>query len=1816
MLLACLRKLQTPAMQGTNLNVSEVSQALDLLATELHEIRPSSTLEFEVCAGLCEAITISSNGSVPALKAFAGEFEARNRILWVIKDWIQLLPDGISSSVSGAQQGVLTLAGAALEAVASITADLPLIPPNQKMERPELFRTYFALLLQFIDRLTEVMPAMPVQVGFSRNISGTVPGSSISLLRGASRMSLMDSMRTSFDLVTFTDACRKHGENAFGNLLQSNLDVGFEHAFSLAYHDNQKLRCVLLQAIRNILSARIDLRAIADSSFQSRDRYEKLVELVLEPHLYIVDTLCHLVSGDEREELAEIFVHVFEACDALPILFARCLRFEFSGVQHVSQLLRRPTLPNAICDAILRRLATDFFQTLFWPTKAALATSPSTSRKTSGSSSSETTSASSDTPGGSSSSYPSAESDEPTAAIQEFIARLFASADAVPAALRLIFTLAADSLAKARLGFTAPEAISCLLFQRCLTPAIAVPAFRQSAQGVFAVPEHQPVTTLTKVLHAISAHRTIGPTDESALRPFASFIAGQFSVHDVFLGKLLDARRQSVPVSVANAASHFGLVLPQGITIFPSPAPTSAAHQGSVKSKSVSSLSAVAAPAADAGLFLNHERTRDLASRFGPDLHGVLNAQHEHFAHPFSPTQSALSVATEGRASAQRMMRGVLIADETFRLLLQMGAPSALSPTARSRANSADPEDPAVAEAADAASVSPLPFMGQRPPQSVLNDFARRQVCFNAGRNRDGRFVIFHEASKLVSSDFEAYAYFFRAVLSPIFHEKIVLVSNVTRFTAESIPNTLLLKPLAYCISQFVHKPISVFFNPSPQYYAYFSTVAQKNERMFLDMFEKKIIVSTDLNVVKKAIAPLPLPPTFTDLEALNEFPASTVSASWLPDSTFSRLRVGPTALQLVSEEEVLIYQSLSSTNEVVLFSEIASVEKEKGGLRVVQHHSAHLTSKPKVLLIANSTREVETTLCAAFQRFQLQHQSPKAKELLRKAVLSPTTMPGKLLHLAIFNMVVDGNPELRFAGCQLLKAVCDAFDIGAGSASFDLSMLADFTFLLLPNSDAVFISQLSAVLATTEPRFAVEFLDTALSTFLAASEERRMFILQYSAPWVSVLPRLTVFEGEAIEALLDRVIDITCNHPDLFPLFEVFIWANVSHPELVKSVLRLIWRRIVLVNGKIEVESSSFTDICVTLARSSASLVVSELLDHLEKHFQPEPNRDTSSTAVVNLTRSVCWSTVSCVVQLLAAVLFGNFDHFDLEFPRVVASVLLFAFANPGSTLGHALDSLLSNVAHCLACLRAHMSASQGKRLKSKLDDLKDWLARYSFGSESQRKRKPSRAEAGKTLCEAGETRQELEHLASLLMETVNVVSENARYASWKAAFPAAIHQFAFLANSTIRSCAFEVISATSLKMTNELAILYLDSLRDALTMNPCDLEEIQTILLSLVRVLNAQVSSDLILSTFFLMATSLFHLRSRMLIPPLVDLMLRSFVLLEEAGTFKTTSFITFFHNERKRASGPLNQLDSHVCASVDSHCQFFLAGTLCCALTHPSKQTRLQATQLLLALVETERRVSGERWPLSAVPYVVVLLPHSPELRTELNLPSRPQPRASKPTFHGSTASLARLSPTTPADDATPFGLLTTLLEANPLVYKLCLAILISYVRHSSDQDVRLAVLCQLELLSRRSFLMLLPFKEIIAASFTQILSARCSAELLSLVQSTCAAFDRHSLEPAAGDVVEPDSFKSKEFQGMLALFLDSGRGATEISDLDNTYEKRQIIARGLSLLTLQLQVSFSPSRRESGRESGRGSLAPLAEEPIAAALAATFVIETDI
>ncbi|KAI9486703.1 MAG: hypothetical protein EXX96DRAFT_550220 [Benjaminiella poitrasii] len=303
------------------------------------------------------------------------ETRLRNKLLEICVEWMSdfSLPH---KSVDTSQQVEMIqkdLDQACLKSIVSLLHQLPL-QPQETMRTMDIFQVKNKLFLKYFDffrklldkyKQTEKDIATINRLAVSNSANNIPINTTYSNARDSSLKSLISSGISLNDSYQDIGQMKELTILAMSHLLSANVDTGLKYSLNMGYDDDFVTRTAFMQVLTNILDQGTEFENLAENIMT--DRYEKLIDILVEADMEIVMSLCEVCPSPDVTGVAETLLICFESRNkAVPLLKA-VIEKELSLTKQESTLFRGTTIATRILSLYAKLSCLDYIRITLQP---------------------------------------------------------------------------------------------------------------------------------------------------------------------------------------------------------------------------------------------------------------------------------------------------------------------------------------------------------------------------------------------------------------------------------------------------------------------------------------------------------------------------------------------------------------------------------------------------------------------------------------------------------------------------------------------------------------------------------------------------------------------------------------------------------------------------------------------------------------------------------------------------------------------------------------------------------------------------------------------------------------------------------------------------------------------------------------------------------------------------------------------------------------------------------------------------------------------------------------------------------------------------------------------------------------------------------------------------------------------------------------------------------------------------------------------------------------------------------------------------------
>ncbi|GAM17779.1 hypothetical protein SAMD00019534_009540 [Acytostelium subglobosum LB1] len=149
---------------------------------------------------------------------------------------------------------------------------------------------------------------------------------------------------------------------SLSNMLSAN--IHYEYFVMMGYHEDHETRAAFLRVIANILNQGTGFDAVTD---EPEEKYEKFIDLLLEPEFYAILSFIEAIPITEADELAPILVNFLEHHDRTLVVLKKVIQQEVVSTENVNSLLRRNSMATKMLGAFTKHIGRPYLKLALYP---------------------------------------------------------------------------------------------------------------------------------------------------------------------------------------------------------------------------------------------------------------------------------------------------------------------------------------------------------------------------------------------------------------------------------------------------------------------------------------------------------------------------------------------------------------------------------------------------------------------------------------------------------------------------------------------------------------------------------------------------------------------------------------------------------------------------------------------------------------------------------------------------------------------------------------------------------------------------------------------------------------------------------------------------------------------------------------------------------------------------------------------------------------------------------------------------------------------------------------------------------------------------------------------------------------------------------------------------------------------------------------------------------------------------------------------------------------------------------------------------------
>ncbi|KAI9323567.1 hypothetical protein BX666DRAFT_2016762 [Dichotomocladium elegans] len=291
------------------------------------------------------------------------EFRLRNELLKTIMGWT-------SDVISGSENpSMVTLAESA-----TTTSSSTLTMATVASQAEKLQGDLDLACLKSIEVLLRQLPLQspdPVQEGDSVETKSRIFYKYFTFF-----LKLLNRCRNSEnkDTDTVLAPLKHYAILAMSNLLSANVDSGLKHSLSMGYHEDTRTRTAFMQVLTNILDQGTEFETLAETVMT--DRYEKLVDMLVEFDLNIALSLCDVCPSSDIDEVANVLLTCFASRNKTLVLLQAVIEKEVNNTTSESDLFRKTSIATRLLSVFGKNYGSDYVRSALQPVFQTLSERP------------------------------------------------------------------------------------------------------------------------------------------------------------------------------------------------------------------------------------------------------------------------------------------------------------------------------------------------------------------------------------------------------------------------------------------------------------------------------------------------------------------------------------------------------------------------------------------------------------------------------------------------------------------------------------------------------------------------------------------------------------------------------------------------------------------------------------------------------------------------------------------------------------------------------------------------------------------------------------------------------------------------------------------------------------------------------------------------------------------------------------------------------------------------------------------------------------------------------------------------------------------------------------------------------------------------------------------------------------------------------------------------------------------------------------------------------------------------------------------------
>ncbi|KAI8975358.1 hypothetical protein BDF20DRAFT_914298 [Mycotypha africana] len=279
------------------------------------------------------------------------EFKLRNKLLEIIVEWtsdFSLKPDNANQSVNHEASQMEKLQNdldlACLKTIVALLRHLPLQPSEPVVEsdalavKSRIFYKYFTYFFKLLNRCR------------------------IAEIEANSQTKPYDSQyRNGPELAPL----KNYTILALSNLLSANVDAGLKYSFQMGYHEDTRTRTAFMEVLTNILNQGTKFENLSETVMT--DRYEKLIDMLVQDDLSIALSLCTVCPSSDIDDVANSLLACFASRNKAMPLIKASIRKEVESTENETDLFRKTSIATRLLSAFAKNCGTEYVRAVLLP---------------------------------------------------------------------------------------------------------------------------------------------------------------------------------------------------------------------------------------------------------------------------------------------------------------------------------------------------------------------------------------------------------------------------------------------------------------------------------------------------------------------------------------------------------------------------------------------------------------------------------------------------------------------------------------------------------------------------------------------------------------------------------------------------------------------------------------------------------------------------------------------------------------------------------------------------------------------------------------------------------------------------------------------------------------------------------------------------------------------------------------------------------------------------------------------------------------------------------------------------------------------------------------------------------------------------------------------------------------------------------------------------------------------------------------------------------------------------------------------------------